>query len=1101
MGRAAGGLSIDNSGNSTFASNVYVGSATTNGGVINLIQSTTNPEIRIQSGESGATAFSIYNTATNPDAEQFFINNNLSSSHLGNARGALKLEDSSGTALTLSSGNATFAGRGIFSDNVQIVYTGSKTNDAGLYIQNDSDDWGIHVNKNTNNFGIRITSDGGSAFGIYSDAGANKINFTGTGNATFAGTVTATTFSGDLNGTINTATTGVTQTAGNNSTLIATTAYADAAAAAVPIGNYLPLAGGTLTGALAGTSASFTGALSSVGYSGTSGTFSASVTASGNSNNFGNTTTAALTATSGTFSASVTASGNSNTFGATTVTSNLTTNGVFTIQNASPYIQWKNVAGTRLSYIQHNATNLVMSADTGQIQLDTAANNDILINPGGTGNVGIGTTLPIGKLNVSKDSTTDGLSQAITVSSSSVSTKRMNLGYVPGSNYAFIDVINYAISNTNQALSLQPNGGNVGIGTTTPLAKLDIQGTQGQLFSVTDNLSGSIFAVADISGVPIFDVNSSGVSYFDGNVGIGTTSPDSKLHVLQSGNGTSSLIITEDNARKIKIGRDSIQCTDLSDSAANLYLNQAGGTVSIPAASLAIGATSPLGGLRVNGGTGDTVSQEPTISLTRTSSTGNVLVGKMILTTKPSDPTNHGNLVFQVKTTASSGENSAYYTNAITIDGNNANVGIGTDAPPQKLSLFAGTNESVYDVLGVYNSVTGTTAQNKGAAIRIGKDIDGNYSTKIATIYEGNNPSFLQPALAFYTMHNTYLKDSETEKMRISSNGNVGIGFTSPGSTPLSSMKLSVNGNGYFAGNVGIGVTGPQSKLHIETGSGGTYIPNASHDDVTIEGSGNIGLQLFSPNTTYQYIAFGDPDSVNAGYIRYHHGTNKMVLRTNGGDRLHIDSSGNVGIGPSTTSPAHKLEVRDGTISGEIAKFSAIGATVVIESSTAGNAKLFLKPNTTGSKRAEFRVTDANDYGFLWTADTSANGTAYMELEASSTGGGDLTVKGDVIAYGSPSDKKYKENIKPIESALDKAMKLQGVTFDWKDSESILEIKKDIGFIAQDVQEVLPELVRENKKGNLSLRYQGITPILLEAIKELRAEIEELKLNNCNCNK
>jgi len=72
---------------------------------------------------------------------------------------------------------------------------------------------------------------------------------------------------------------------------------------------------------------------------------------------------------------------------------------------------------------------------------------------------------------------------------------------------------------------------NVGIGTTTPLAKLDIQGTQGQLFSVTDNLSGSIFAVSDISGVPIFDVNSSGVSYFDGNVGIGVTNPGEKLEV------------------------------------------------------------------------------------------------------------------------------------------------------------------------------------------------------------------------------------------------------------------------------------------------------------------------------------------------------------------------------------------------------------------------------------------------------------------------------------------------------------------------------------------------------------------------------------------
>jgi len=72
-------------------------------------------------------------------------------------------------------------------------------------------------------------------------------------------------------------------------------------------------------------------------------------------------------------------------------------------------------------------------------------------------------------------------------------------------------------------------------------------------------------------------------------------------------------------------------------------------------------------------------------------------------------------------------------------------------------------------------------------------------------------------------------------------------------------------------------------------------------------------------------------------------------------------------------------------------------------------------------------------------------------------------------------------------------MKIQGVSFDWKESDSILKIKEDVGFIAQDVQKIIPELVRENENGMLSMRHQGIPPILLEAIKELKLEIDSLK--------
>jgi hypothetical protein len=166
--------------------------------------------------------------------------------------------------------------------------------------------------------------------------------------------------------------------------------------------------------------------------------------------------------------------------------------------------------------------------------------------------------------------------------------------------------------------------------------------------------------------------------------------------------------------------------------------------------------------------------------------------------------------------------------------------------------------------------------------------------------------------------------------------------------------------------------------------------------------------------------------------------------------------------------------------------------SVIAGASGIGN--IYVGNNGTGNF-ARFHTNNSDTYfdmscgNVIWRKG-SAGGSHRFEHNMTS---GTFTSSGDVIAYGSPSDIRLKENIKPIESALDKAMKLQGVTFDWKKSDSILDIKEDIGFIAQDVKEVVPQLVRENEDGMLSMRHQGITPILLEAIKELKAEIEELK--------
>ena len=156
-----------------------------------------------------------------------------------------------------------------------------------------------------------------------------------------------------------------------------------------------------------------------------------------------------------------------------------------------------------------------------------------------------------------------------------------------------------------------------------------------------------------------------------------------------------------------------------------------------------------------------------------------------------------------------------------------------------------------------------------------------------------------------------------------------------------------------------------------------------------------------------------------------------------------------------------------------------------------GDRGLLVSPST-----GTFRIGDIDEVG--GGAYINGDGDDIFILNGGNNkfefgGTGTLTAAADIIAYGSPSDIRLKENIKPIELALEKAMKLQGVTFDWKESDSILKLKEDVGFIAQDVQKVIPELVRENENGMLSMRHQGIAPILLEAIKELKLEIDSLK--------
>lgn len=100
---------------------------------------------------------------------------------------------------------------------------------------------------------------------------------------------------------------------------------------------------------------------------------------------------------------------------------------------------------------------------------------------------------------------------------------------------------------------------------------------------------------------------------------------------------------------------------------------------------------------------------------------------------------------------------------------------------------------------------------------------------------------------------------------------------------------------------------------------------------------------------------------------------------------------------------------------------------------------------------------------------------------------GNMTVAGDVTAY---SDIRVKENIETIDKALDKVLSLRGVTYNRIDSE---DKSKKIGVIAQEVQNILPQVVHEQADGMLGVSYGNITAVLIEAIKEQQTQIEELK--------
>jgi len=320
-----------------------------------------------------------------------------------------------------------------------------------------------------------------------------------------------------------------------------------------------------------------------------------------------------------------------------------------------------------------------------------------------------------------------------------------------------------------------------------------------------------------------------------------------------------------------------------------------------------------------------------------------------------------------------------------------------------------------------------------------------------------------------------------SERMRINSSGNVHITDNSNGpdaalhiekTTPQ--IRLQLNGNsGYNTIESGgsneliIGRSGSEqmridSSGHLMLGT--TTEGNAAADNLTLSGSGHVGITIRSTDSSSSRIYFSDATSGTGeyvGYMIYDHPVNAMIFGTSSTEHMRIDSSGNVGFSTTNTSIATSNSEYGLMISGGGRIFSTIN----------------------------------NDHHDLNRA--SGNGEL-IRCRRGGTQVGSISVTLSATAFNTSSDYRLKTDAKPITGATDRIKQLNPVNFKW-----IVDDTRADGFIAHEAEAVVPEAITGAKDavdadGNPV--YQGIdqsklVPLLVATIKELEARITTLESN------
>ncbi len=314
------------------------------------------------------------------------------------------------------------------------------------------------------------------------------------------------------------------------------------------------------------------------------------------------------------------------------------------------------------------------------------------------------------------------------------------------------------------------------------------------------------------------------------------------------------------------------------------------------------------------------------------------------------------------------------------------------------------------------------------------------------------------------------------------------------------------------SGGVGIGTANPQGRLHVnvESGSAVPFVVSRGEGDRLFE------IQK-TPNDAGKVVIYDDDEDADIvfntrgdSYIRWNNfgvGTAapQTLLANTDDDGTGAVPNDDALVWKSTGESFAAIINNEGSGNGVRIETNPGTAVRTFETSNGLGYGLFVDGNNnvsvgmTGGWTNRFSVNGAVAVGFSFAGQTApANGMIVEGKVGIGTSGVNniLTVQqnsaSDPIAdaWTTYSSRRWKTNIRPIESAMEKIRRLRGVRFDWKESG-----KPDIGLIAEEVGEVIPEVVayEENGIDAKSVDYARLVAVLIEGMKEQQRQIEELK--------